>query len=81
MPLAKVNKAQLQALHTVFKFDPSSDYVMETDDPTQQHRFTSTAKWREFRKSVQASIPVGDYVMVYWAGMWLGIEKDGYTHS
>jgi hypothetical protein len=22
-----------------------------------------------------------DCVMVQWCGMWLGIEKDGYTHS
>lgn len=23
----------------------------------------------------------GDCVMLHWCGMWLGIEKDGYTHS
>lgn len=23
----------------------------------------------------------GDYIMLPWCGMWLGIEKDGYTHS
>ena len=23
----------------------------------------------------------GDYIMVLWCNMWLGIEKDGYTHS
>lgn len=32
----------------------------------------------EFRRSVQ---PAGDYVMVHWCGMWLGIERDGHTHS
>ena len=34
--------------------------------------------YREFRKEVQ---PGWDCVMVPFAGMWLGIEKDGYTHS
>lgn len=23
----------------------------------------------------------GDCVMIHWGNMWLGIEKDGYTHS
>jgi putative SOS response-associated peptidase YedK len=34
--------------------------------------------YREFRKLVVWSF---DCVMVPWCGMWLGIEKDGYTHS
>lgn len=34
--------------------------------------------YREFRRSVQAG---WDCVMVQWCGMWLGIERDGYTHS
>jgi hypothetical protein len=23
----------------------------------------------------------GDYIVIHWCGMWLGIERDGYTHS
>ena len=34
--------------------------------------------YREFREQVQ---PGYDCVMIERAGMWLGIEKDGYTHS
>lgn len=34
--------------------------------------------YRQFRKTVQQSY---DCAMVYWCGMWLGIEQDGYTHS
>jgi hypothetical protein len=34
--------------------------------------------YRQFRKLAVASF---DCVMVPWCGMWLGIEKDGYTHS
>lgn len=33
-----------------------------------------------FRRSVQPYIG-GDCVLVKFAGMWLGIESDGYTHS
>ena len=31
-----------------------------------------------FRKTVQGG---PGCIMVHWAGMWLGIEPDGYTHS
>lgn len=33
-----------------------------------------------FRRGVQPYIG-GDCVLVRYAGMWLGIERDGYTHS
>jgi len=32
----------------------------------------------QFRRTVQFGF---DCAMVQWCGMWLGIEKDGYTHS
>ncbi len=34
--------------------------------------------YRQFRRTVQ---PGWDCIMIQWCGMWLGIEKDGYTHS
>lgn len=34
--------------------------------------------YRTFRRSIQ---PGPGCVMVHFAGMWLGIEPDGYTHS
>ena len=34
--------------------------------------------YREFRRQVA---PGPDCVLINFAGMWLGIEKDGYTHS
>lgn len=36
--------------------------------------------YRRFRATVHG-FPGGDCIMVPWKGMWLGIEKDGYTHS
>ena len=32
----------------------------------------------QFRRTAQRGY---DCLMVEWCGMWLGIEKDGYTHS
>ena len=34
----------------------------------------------QFRRTAQ-SLPCDDCIIVPWAGMWLGIEADGYTHS
>lgn len=34
--------------------------------------------YRQFRRLAHPSF---DCVMVPWCGMWLGIERDGYTHS
>jgi len=34
----------------------------------------------QFRRTVQYGYGYG-CLMVRWSGMWLGIEKDGYTHS
>ena len=32
----------------------------------------------QFRRTVTHGL---DTIMVNWAGMWIGIETDGYTHS
>ena len=36
--------------------------------------------YREFRRTV-ISYGYDDCVLVKWCGMWLGIERNGYTHS
>jgi hypothetical protein len=37
--------------------------------------------WPNYRTARKA-VHVGyDCIMIFWCGMWLGIEKDGYTHS
>lgn len=37
--------------------------------------------YREFRKTVQPLFGCDGAVLVHWCGMWLCIERDGYTHS
>lgn len=35
--------------------------------------------YREFRK--RAFWTLGDFIALQWCGMYVGIEKDGYTHT
>lgn len=46
----------------------------------REHGMTDQAisLYRQFRQLVQ---PGPDCIMIPFAGMWLGIERDGYTHS
>lgn len=37
--------------------------------------------YREFRKRAHYGIPFGDHIMILWCHMWVGIEKDGHTHT
>ena len=61
-----ITKAQRQAMYRVWKRTCGSGYL-------------GTVPYREFRKQ---ALPGPDKcVMIAFAGMWLGIERDGYTHS
>jgi hypothetical protein len=41
-------------------------------------RWADERTYRELRRDVLGG---HDCLMLQWAGMWLGIERDGYTHS
>jgi hypothetical protein len=66
----KLNRKQLEALARVYMRSHSPDY----DKQSWLRGF------RAFRRTVQPYYG-GSCAMVHWAGMWLGIEEDGYTHS
>jgi hypothetical protein len=36
---------------------------------------------RTYKQLRRDAIGGHDCIMLHWAGMWLGIERDGYTHS
>jgi len=55
-----------------------STVFAESDDIVREMRLDEPMNYREFRKTVCHGY---DCLMVKWAGMWLGIEADGYTHS
>lgn len=60
-----ITKAQRKAIKRIFDRGP----ILKDGKPLT---------YREFRKTVKSGF---DCLMVEWKGMWLGIEKDGYTHS
>ena len=68
--MVKTTKAQRKALKRVFDRQP----VFAHDVGAGLVPLT----YRQFRSGIH-----GGYgcVMVFWCGMWLGIERDGYTHS
>lgn len=66
-----LTKAQRKAVKRIF--DRAPIFRNRADD--------TPISYKEFRKTVQPTFGLDNCVMVYWAGMWLGIETDGYTHS
>ena len=79
--ISPITRAQRLALWRVFQRDFPA-WV----SPTRRHRSgmelgvvpVPSIQWRRFRKRAVAGY---DCIMLEWHGMWLGIERDGYTHS
>ena len=62
-----LTKAQRKAVKRIY--DRVVDDTPPSRKPVSYLRFRRTVAWG------------WDCAMVRYAGMWLGIEKDGYTHS
>jgi hypothetical protein len=75
--MVKLTKAQRKALKRIYDRTPTYPYITSEERTADITAIPLT--YRQFRKTVHPGGP--DYVMVQWARMWLGIEKDGYTHS
>lgn len=68
--------------------NPNIEYVWMHDnyplmyndaaDIVEGEKLSERIGYRQFRKTVAHGY---DCLMLMWQGMWLGIEKDGYTHS
>jgi hypothetical protein len=74
-----LTKEQRRALKRVY--DRCPIYPLMT---AQEFRDDVTAipiTYRQFRRGVQPTFGCDGCVMIQWAGMWLGIERDGYVHS
>jgi hypothetical protein len=69
-------KEQRKALKQVF--DRAPIYPTLTDEEKARGITAVPLTYKQFRRTVQGG---WDCIMVHWKGMWLGIEKDGYTHS
>ena len=87
--MIKTTKAQRKALFRIFQRDfpgwvtPTKRYEKLPCPQCGYHGDmvkVPSLQYRRFRKTVRPFF--GDTcIMVPWAGMWLGIETDGYTHS
>lgn len=71
--MVSLSRAQRVALKRIYDRQPI--YPRQPQNPAQSARALT---YRQFRRTVRAGY---NCVMVEWAGMWLGIEPDGYTHS
>lgn len=81
--MIKTTRAQRVALFRVFQRDFPS-YVsprMRRRSDTGEVVRVSSIQWRRFRSRVTRPMLHDGCIMLPWAGMWLGIETDGYTHS
>lgn len=65
-------------LHYVWIHGQYATIYAESDDIVADYGLSERITYRQFRKTVQHG---HDCLMVAWQNMWLGIEKDGYTHS
>lgn len=91
-PLKSGETAQHLARSTGWKFHYDEDdktsfwwnprhpgvYFDDAMDIVETFSLDDRASYRYFRKSVQHGY---DCLMVKISGMWVGIEKDGYTHT
>ena len=67
-----ITRQQRESLHTV--------YQRFYNHPDEMRREQAPATYRQFRRRVGFET-YGDAIMVECAGMWIGIEPDGYTHT
>jgi hypothetical protein len=78
--MIKTTRKQREALFKVFQRQFPSWVSPGKRRGTGEIVPVDTIQYRRFRAKVQPFFG-GDCIMVPYAGMWLGIERDGYTHS
>jgi len=75
--MVKTTRAQRHALKRLHD-RMEADYVEQIKHGVMP---TVLLSYRQFRKSAQPYFDDSGCIMVQWANMWVGIERDGYTHS
>lgn len=77
--MVKTTRKQREALFRMFQRDFPNWCGPTTRQTANGFRVAvPSIQYRRFRSRV---LPGPGCVMIYWRGMWLGIEPDGYTHS
>ena len=73
-------RAQREALLRLFQRDFPGWWPRSRPNYNGPGRVTvPSMQWRRFRKGFHWNY--GDYIGGYWKGMFVGIERDGYTHT
>lgn len=78
LPPGLRERAQEAGYHHVWMHGTYTPVYEEADNIVADYQLAVPLTYRQFRKTVKAGF---DCLMVEWFGMWLGIEKDGYTHA
>jgi len=77
--------ALLRVCLRAFPDTVAHDYIVRARHPSLPVFFshgTVQHAYRQLRRQVVPTLPASDpAILVPYAGMWLGIEADGYTHS
>jgi hypothetical protein len=76
-----ITPSQRRALKRVYDRAPIYPSMGEGPKTTPVRPHHKPLSYRQFRMYVSPAFDGSGAVMVRWCGMWLGIEKDGYTHS
>lgn len=72
--MIKLTRQQRVALKRVYDRQPI--FVSKVAEAMKQ-----PVDYKRFRSTVAGTFGMDNAVVVNWAGMWLVIEQDGYTHS
>ena len=66
----RITKEQQHALARAYHRADGKPWTLATPMP-----------YLAFRRSIQPTFGMDGAIVVRWCGMWLAIERDGYTHS
>ncbi len=76
--MIRTTKDQRRALKKIFDRDP----LFKLDKHAHPNRHMGhKMTYKDFRKEVVPTFGMDGAVVVPWCGMWICIERDGYTHS
>lgn len=79
--MPKLTKPQQHALWRIIQ---RSTPQTPAEEDFLQHLMDGHRVWLDYlslRRAVRPTIGMDGAVVVPWAGMWLAIERDGYTHT
>jgi hypothetical protein len=77
--VTKTTKPQRRAIKQVFDRGPVRPYL--TPEEQAAGIVAVPLTYKQFRRSAQPTFGCDGAVVLPWAGMFLCIERDGYTHS